>query len=242
MEKQTKVGMNRTGMQMAPVQGPSQVEYAMENPPHPETGSEQAIAELRGSYVAEALPIGSVPLPATGKGIAETAKGKIMGQNPEVLFDKLGERAAYERSGTRLYQAMISKVQMLDHPQQAEILADLIHICNEEHEHFKMLSEVIAEMGGDPTAQTPCADTSAVAALGLIQVITDPRTTLPQGLQALLIAELTDYACWELLIELAQEAGHDELVAPFQKALASENEHEVMIKKWLRNAIMMDIG
>lgn len=45
-----------------------------------------------------------------------------------------------------------------------------------------MLSEAIVDMGGDPTAQTPCADVSAVAAMGLIQVLTDPRTTLAQGL------------------------------------------------------------
>src|SRR5690606_1425878 len=108
----------------------------------------------------------------------------------------------------------------------AALLADLQHIMEEEFQHFQMLTEVIGEMGGDPTSQTPCADISAVAAMGLIQVLTDPRTTLAQGLQALLTAELTDNAAWELLIELAEQGGHDELVPPFQKALSSETEHE----------------
>lgn len=238
MENETKVGMNRSGMQMAPMQGAEQVKYAKERAPHPEAGSEEAIAVLRGTYVEEAMRIGSVPVPATGKGVAETVVGKLKGKNPEVLFDKLGERASYERSGVRLYQAMMSKVQVTAHPQQAALMADLEHICEEEFQHFKMLSEVLAEMGGDPTAQTPCADVSAVASLGMIQVITDPRTTLAQCLQALLSVEMTDNACWELLIELAETAGHDELVAPFQKALASEQEHEAMIKQWLRKMIM----
>ena len=238
MENETKVGMNRTGMQMAPIQGGKQVDYAMERSPHPEAGSEEDIAVLRGTYVVEALRVGSVPVPATGKGVAETVVGKLTGKNPEVLFDKLGERAAFERSGVRLYQAMISKVKVIQHPEQAGLLADLQHICEEEFQHFKMLSETIAEMGGDPTAQTPCADISAVAAMGLIQVLTDPRTTLAQGLQALLTAETTDNAGWELLIELAEMHGHDELVAPFQKALTSEQEHETMIKQWLRTMVM----
>jgi ferritin-like metal-binding protein YciE len=238
MENETKVGMNRTGMQMAPFQGPSQVDYAMSRLPHPEVGSEENVAMLRGAYVKEALRVGSVPVPATGKGLAETAVGKLKGNNPEVLFDKLGERAAYERSGVRLYQAVIAKVQAVPHAEQTALLADLEHICSEELQHFHMLAATITELGGDPTAQTPCADISAVASMGMIQVVTDPRTTLAQCLQALLSVELTDNACWELLIELADQAGHEELVPAFQQALASEQEHETLIRQWLRKMVM----
>lgn len=193
---------------------------------------------MRGRYVKEADRVGSVPIPATGRGLVETATGKLKGESPEVLFDKLGERAAFERSGVRLYQAMISKVEASSHPDQQSLLTDLTHICKEEFQHFQMLVGVIEELGGDSTSQTPCADISAVAAMGLIQVITDPRTTLAQGLQALLTAEMTDNACWELLIELAREGGYDQLVERCQKALASEQEHEAMIKQWLRKMVM----
>lgn len=238
MENRTKVGMNLTGMQMAPQQGASQVEYAKKHGPHPAQGSEQDIALARADYIKEAMRVGSVPIPATGKGLMETAVGKLKGDNPEVLFDKLGERAAYERSGVRLYQAMIGKVEASGHPEAAALLADLNHILEEEFEHWQMLTQVITELGGDPTSQTPCADISAVSALGMIQVLTDPRTTLPQCLQALLSVELTDNAAWELLIELAMESGHEKLVPQFQKALASENDHEAKIKDWLRRMVM----
>lgn len=238
MENEAKVGMNRTGMQMAPMQGPDQVDYARNRPPHPAEGSEEAIATLRGDYVKEAPRVGSVPIPASIRGLAETAVGKLKGQSPELLFDKLGERAAFERSGVRLYQAMISKVKVVPHAEQAALLRDLEHICEEEFRHFEMLANTIEEMGGDPTAQTPCADVSAVATLGILQVITDPRTTLAQCLQALLTAEMTDNAAWELLIELARKGGHDDVLEPFQQALASEQEHEVMIKQWLRKIVM----
>ena len=238
MENETKVGMNRTGLQMAPKQGRAQIEYAEERLPHPELGDEQDIAAMRAVYIVEADRVGSVPLPATMKGVAETAKGKLKGKSPELLFDKLGERAAYERSGVRLYQAMIGKARSVNHPEQSALLDDLNHIMEEEFNHFQLLSGVITELGGDPTAQTPCADVSAVTALGLVQVLTDPRTTLAQCLQVLLTAEMTDNACWELLVELAQESGHDALVQPFSDALAAEQEHEVIIKGWLRKVLM----
>ena len=72
------------------------------------------------------------------------------------------------------------------------------------------------------TAQTPCADVSATASMGIVQVLTDPRTTLAQCLNALLTAELTDNAGWELLIDLAEELGHSDMADEFtdpQRAL-----------------------
>ena len=96
-----------------------------------------------------------------------------------------------------------------------------------------MLTEAVRSLGGDPTAQTPCADVGATASMGILQVVTDPRTTLAQSLNALLMAELADNAGWELLITLAAEAGEDDLVQQFQRALAEEQEHLVTIKSWL---------
>ncbi len=237
MEDNTKMGMNRTGMQMSPIEGPTQAQFALAQPPSSE-GSAAAMAEIRAQYIAQSLRVGSVPLPGTGKGLLEATMGKIKGKKPEVLIDKLGQRLAFERSGVRLYQALITKVEASTHIRRSDLRIDLLHICSEEAAHFHMLTGVMENLGADPTAQTPCADASGVAALGLLQVITDPRTTVAQSLEAILTAELTDNACWELLIELAAESGHDDLTAPFQQALQSEAEHVVMIKKWLRETIL----
>ena len=67
-------------------------------------------------------------------------------------------------------------------------------------------------LGGDPTAQTPCADVTAVASAGLLQAVRDPRTSVTQSLQALLTAELVDNASWELLYTLAREHGFEDVV------------------------------
>jgi ferritin-like metal-binding protein YciE len=61
----------------------------------------------------------------------------------------------------------------------------------------------------------------------------DPRTTLLQSLEAILIAELADNACWEALIALAQQAGEDTLVQPFEQALVTEQEHLMKVRTWL---------
>lgn len=240
MENQTKMGMNRTGMQMSPVDGADQVEYAMTRPADPARGGPEAIAQFRAQFIEDASRVGSMPPPASGKGLLETAKGKLTGKSPELLMDKLGERAAYERTGVRLYEALINKVEVSDAAQQAGLLADLQHIRSEEFEHFEMLTHVIKDLGGDPTVQTPCADVSAMSAIGFMQVLTDPRTTVSQCLQAILAVELADHASWELLIELVQGAGHEDLVAPFSKALNAESEHTAMIRKWLQQALMQE--
>ena len=237
MEDKAKLGMNRTGIQMSPFDGPAQAEYASSRPAHPSEMDMQA-AGLRASYIQESERIGSVPVPTTTKGVATAAKGKLTGNDPEVLFDKLGQRLAFERSGVRLYQAMIGKVGTVQPANADALLADLNHICNEEYEHFQMLTQVVDKLGGDPTAQTPCADVSAVSNLGILQVITNPRTTIAQSLESLLTVEMTDNASWELLIQLASRTGHQELDAPFQSALASEKEHVSKITSWLQTSVL----
>src|SRR5262249_55574852 len=141
-------------------------------------------------YENEAEPVGTVPVPTTLKGALETVMTLIKGKAPVVLLDKLGERLAFERTGTRLYDALLAKHDASPGWPGGPSRADLARFRAEELAHFEMLRRCIEEMGADPTAQTPSADVIGVASSGILQVITDPRTTLPQSLSALLTAEL----------------------------------------------------
>lgn len=89
-------------------------------------------------------------------------------------------------------------------------------------------------LGGDPTAETPCADVSSVASSGILKVITDPRTNVAQTLQALLAAELIDTASWELLIMLVEKSGKNEFLKDFKLAYEQEIVHQETIKSFLR--------
>jgi ferritin-like protein len=208
-------------------------------------------------YVVDADPIGSIPPPATIKGVLKSGVGKLMGERPEMLLDKIGERIAFERGGTRLYDALIAKYKAtmasgeelpsladavaingedpttLQAFQDEQPLDTLERIRNEELAHFHMLCEAMVKLGGDPTAMTPCADVSTTASQGLIQVVTDPRTTLAQCLNAILTAELTDNAGWELLIQLTEQSGDDELTGQFLGALSEESQHLLAVRNWL---------
>jgi hypothetical protein len=114
------------------------------------------------------------------------------------------------------------------------------HCMAEEARHFAMRSEVITQLGGDRTVQTPSADAAAVQSMGLVQAVTDPNTTVLQSLQALLTAELVDGAAWELLIALMTASGQDEMTEPFQQALQEEEEHLVQVRQWYQDATLAE--
>jgi rubrerythrin len=205
----------------------------MEEFPPSSQGSAQDVAQVRIAYAKLAEPLGSVPLPADLKGKRTSAANAAKGAPPLLLTDKLGERLAFERTGTRLYEALVSKHEAFGSFPGGPSRDDLEHIRQEESQHFRLLQSTIEQLGGDPTAVTPAANLHATAAHGINMVIVDPRTTLLQSLEAILIAELADHACWEVLVELAQEAGEDALVEPFAQAHATEQEHLQKVQAWL---------
>jgi rubrerythrin len=233
-ESQLAMTGNRTGIETTPDLGKQMVQGAQEAGPDPTGGPAVANAE-RAVYISEGFPVGSLPdLPF---GAAAKADQETMGK--AVLLDKLSERIAFERMGTRLYDALINKCAALG--SEAPTVADLEEIRDEEHRHFILLNEAVASLGGDPTVQSPCADVAAVASLGIMQVLVDPRTTVTQCLDAMLTAELTDNAAWEMLIDIVDELGHEDLSAQFTEALENEQQHLLDVQTWLADRVMAKI-
>lgn len=230
---QQAVTGNRTGMQTSPELAEEIIEGATSATPSSEGGAED-IAESRGEYIAEGFPIGSMPMmPASEEGEADEEEAGMA-----VLLDKLSERLAFERTGVRLYEALLNKCQTLGESAPGPTLEDIEHIGSEELEHFLLINNAIIEIGGDPTVQSPSADLVGVASMGIMQVLTDPRSSLAQCLQVMLTAELTDNDGWELLIKLADNLGYDDMKAEFEEALANEQEHLVNVRNWLSECVL----
>jgi len=167
MKEQVPMGMNRTGIQMSPLDS-SSMQSGMPPSMTPMTpGDDTALAEMRARYITEADPIGSVPVPGTVKGALTTGLSMLTGDQPQLLMDKLGERLAFERTGTRLYDALITKFTALEDSTTSMTLADLQKIRQDEARHFSMIASAIESLGGDPTSQTPCADLVGVDCFGL---------------------------------------------------------------------------
>lgn len=223
---------NRTGMQTSPDLAEELMD-ATNAIPSSEGGAEN-IAEFRAEYIEEGFPIGSMPMmPASEE---EQADEDEMGL--AVFLDKLSERLAFERMGVRLYEALYNKCETLGESVPGPTLEQIQHIGREELEHLLLINRTITELGGDPTVESPSADVAAVASMGIMQVLTDPRTSIPQCLQAMLTAELTDNDGWRLLIQLADGFGYDEMSAEFQTALAHEVEHLQNVRSWLAECVM----
>jgi hypothetical protein len=239
----TPTGPNRTGGAVNP-EGIASMLEAVEDLSPPTPISTLLMDIERQRYIAEAESVGSIPPSRSAlKSAGARRKGVTGAASMSILIDKLGERIAFERTGTRLYGAVITKYLALSNAGETPLppisdgepaLDTLTRIRAQELQHFQMLSRCMEELGGDPTAQTPCADVAATASIGLVQVVTDPRTTLAQSLNAILTAELADNAGWELLGELAEFAGQKQLADRFAEALTVEEEHLVLVQGWLR--------
>ena len=225
------LGPNRTGVGTSPINSKEMIAGAELGPITP--GGPEAAAEIRREYAETHETVGSVPPPTTVKGVVTTTVEAIKGNSPVVFIDKLGERLAFERTGTRLYEAIMIKLRASATWQGGPTLAELQRFHDEELEHFLMVRGAMDELGADPTAVTPAADVIGVASSGLLQVVSDPRTTLPQSLQALLTAELTDNDGWQRLIELARIYGKEDLATRFERAKAAEEVHLAEVRRWV---------
>jgi hypothetical protein len=231
MQPEISLGKNRTGIKASPLDAGELAEmrgYQLDVGQPTITA-----AELRASYMGDGETVGSVRPPTTIKGMVGATAQAFTGHRMHVLLDKLGERAAFERAGVRLYDAMLQKAQQLDRLPGDMTIEALQSIRDDEAAHFALVADAIERLGGDSTTQTPCADIAGVQGMGLLQAMTDPRTTLAQALDTLLAAELIDNASWELLIELAGGFGQDALVDDFRTALEHENLHAARVRGWL---------
>jgi rubrerythrin len=231
MKQTSGTGKNATGIGMSPIDSKKLIEYAAQGPFPP--GSEHAIEEMRELFTRDTGVVGTVPPPSSLKGMAKMALDTVKGHKATVFIDKLSERAAFERTGARLYEAMLAKFDALGGYPGGPTRERLVEIRDEELEHLGIVQEAVNTLGGDPTVMTPAADMVGVQGSGLVQVMTDPRTTLDHCLNTLLVAELTDNDGWELLANLAEALGHDELAANFREALEAEEMHLDDVRRWI---------
>jgi rubrerythrin len=235
------IGMNRTGIQMSPIDS-----KAMQNVDPSmigaDGGDESALADIRNDYIANADALGSVPLPGTVTGAMNMGFQMLKGDSPHILLDKLGERLAFERTGTRLYDALITKCDVMLAGDISMTIHDLQQIRADEARHFMLIADAITTLGGDPTSQTPSADLAGVESMGLVQVLNDPRTSIAQSLHAIMTAELSDKAGWETLVALADEHDLTEMVDDFTNALNQEREHLALVQTWYEEAIGLTYG
>jgi rubrerythrin len=239
MNSPTSMGMNRTGIDMSSQDAEELMKGVQEFPPT-SSGNAQTLMEYRRSYLVEADPIGTVPMPGTVKGVAKASIQTLMGRHAEELIDKLGGRLAFERTGTRLYDALLGKALVRTDEADSLPMDQLQQFRAEEAAHIGLVWDALRQLGADPTCVTPMADTNAVASIGLMQIITDPRMSLAQSLHAIHMAELADNDGWQLLVKLATAMGQDEMAAQFTEALSEEDRHLAEIRRLMEQICLKE--
>lgn len=232
MKDPTKIRENRTGAALAPELTAEMLEAVEELSPPAQVGG-LPLEPIRAAYVLNAEPAGTMPPAAGLKEMAESVLNAIQGKNPLVLLDALGARLAFERTGTRIYEALLTKARSLDVVEGGPSVADLEAIHQDELDHFRILKDAIESLGGDPTVMTPTANVYAVASIGPLQVVSDPRMGMRESMHAILTIELTDNDGWDLLIRLANAFNQTDMVETFSACSLAEAEHLTRVREWL---------
>jgi hypothetical protein len=231
----TPIGLNRTGIDLARDRADAMLEATEEFNSFAEIDGE-SIALVRSAYAMEVDPMGSLPPPATLKGAMKAAKDTLLGRHPTQLLDKLGERLAFERTGTRLYDVILGKLEQGSGFPGGPTTAEVERIRGQEYDHFRLVERIIRLVGGDPTVITPSANLHSTMTHGIIAVVVDPRTTLEQCLEAALLAELGDNECWQTLLEFLIDAERTDVLLEVREAIQHEADHLVHVRRWLAAA------
>src|SRR5687767_14119761 len=227
MEGFTQFGSNRTGIQSSPKLTKELLQATRDATPTSE-GDASALAAMRIIHARESEPLGTVPPIKEAAATDVTANVRV-----QVLVDHIAERLAFERTGRRLYEALLVKHSAYANELPNVSVERLTQFHAEEAQHFVLLAEALQSLGADPTAQTPAADLVGIQGMGLVQALSEPRTNFVQALCTVLIAELADNDGWETLINLATIAGLDDLVERFRTAREQEDEHLDQVRTWL---------
>jgi len=239
--KPSDLGPNRTGIATSPIQSKAAVQGAIDGCGEPSADGEE-LAKTRADHARGAPPVGTMPPPASMKGAAKAVVQAIKGNSAMAFLDLLGERLAFERTGTRLYDALLVKLEGADPRPNGPSREQLEDIRDDEMRHFALLRQAIETLGGDPTVITPSADVAGVAGSGWVQALSDPRTTLTEALKVVLAAELADADGWDTLVEVASGLGQEELAAQFSEAAVQEESHLMRVRAWVILAISGQVG
>ena len=154
--------------------------------------------------------------------------------NKQKLLDLLAERLTFERSGVQLYDAIIAKIQASADGDAHRLLDQLCEHRDQEKEHESWLADQIHALGGDGECHSEMSELVKRESRGLMEVILEADHDLHHLLHALQAAELADHAGWDLLVELAHEAGDLEAERGFTRRIHDEEEHLAFVRRALQ--------
>ncbi len=165
---------------------------------------------------------------------------KLAGYNAAKVIDGLNERLAFERAGVKLYDRVLEVARATPDENVKRMLDELQKHRDEEKEHEEWLEAQIRSLGGDAHSETEKSRLVTRESKGIEEVVMSDAQ-LPHLLHALLAAELVDNAGWDLLVDIADEAGDHSAKREFKKRLHEEEDHLLLVKKAVEQLSFEDV-
>jgi len=166
---------------------------------------------------------------------------QLVAKNAAQVLDVLVARLTFERTGVKLYDSVIEKIERSGESRYQALVDTLRKHRNEEKEHEEWLESLIRALGGRPEELTTLAQLETEESQGIQSVILDGHTRVIEVLHALLTAELADNAGWDLLVELADDTGDQLARAEFGKRMLEEAKHLAFLRQAVLRAAEIEI-
>ena len=151
------------------------------------------------------------------------------------FIDKLTQRWIVERAAVTLYSVAIARLRV--NQLLGGLVPELERFSDEEKLHAEMLEQLLSELGHGDVRQehaTAAVNVAASTMAAILDSVRAPHATARSILEAILMAERVDVGGWELLTDLANEAGLDEeWLRSFRAAGRQEAEHEFVVRTHL---------
>ncbi len=159
---------------------------------------------------------------------------KLAQKNREKVIDLLCERLAFERSGVKLYDKILTEMKASQNPQITKMLEPMQEHRDQEKEHEEWLEAQIRSLGADDKKPTEMSRLVTKESQGIEEVVLKGTGQIAHLFHALLAAELVDNAGWDLLVQLADEADDSKARREFKKRLHEEEEHLILMREAMK--------
>jgi rubrerythrin len=182
-------------------------------------------------------PRSGIPATAASRAQVRVALGKrrnpmqkLAQRNSARILDLLGERMTFERAGVRLYDQILTRMRASADERIQAMCETMEKHRAEEKEHEEWLGVQIRALGGNTEVMTEHSRLVEQESQGIEQVMRSDENIV-HDFHALLSAELTDNAGWDLLKGLADELGDKDAKREFTRRLHEEEDHLLFVRK-----------
>jgi rubrerythrin len=165
----------------------------------------------------------------------------LIAKSRDKVLDLLTARFVYECASVKLYDKILAKMSATGGEDVLRMQRKMSELRDEELEHEQWLESQIRAAGGDAHGQSEMSRLEEMETSGVEKVVLEGDEPLPKMFHALLLAELGDNAGWDLLANLAAEAGDHEAKRAIRRRLREEEEHLIFVRRVVQRQARRDV-